>query len=90
MAGYNNREVDLADASGQTMPMDGVRTYSLISAVWASLAAPTALYAAPEPYPYELAAGSVAQSFAAAGSYLTAALAAQTSAAIEPSISPDQ
>ena len=54
--------------------------YRIISAIWASLAAPTALYAAPEPYPYVISAGAVARSFAAAGSYLSAAWMAQIDA----------
>jgi hypothetical protein len=70
--------------------MDSARTYRMISAIWASLAAPTALYAAPEPYPYVLAGGSVAQSFASAGFYLSSAWAAQISDATQPSVYPEQ
>jgi hypothetical protein len=68
--------------------MDGTRhnNYRLIPAIWASLAAPTALYAAPEPYPYVLSAGAVAQSFAAAGFYLNVAWAAHTLDATQPAI----
>jgi hypothetical protein len=61
--------------------MDGTRqgNHRLISALVASFAAPAALYAAPQPYPYILSAGTVARSFAIAGSYFCAAWIAQTS-----------
>ncbi|GEM_PF-3660559 len=82
--------MDLDCVHVQTIAMDSARTYRLVSAIWASLAAPTALYAAPEPYPYMLATGSVARSFAAAGFYLSSAWAAQISDATQPSVSPGQ
>jgi len=69
--------------------MDGIRysNYRLIPAIWASLAAPIALYEAPQPYPYVMAAGSVARSFAAVGGYLSAAWAALASGESHPAYS---
>jgi hypothetical protein len=77
--------VDLIDAPVQTRAMDGIRygNHRLISAVFASLAAPTVLYATPQPYPYILSAGTVANSFITAGSYFCAAWIGQTSDAVQ-------
>ena len=60
--------------------------YRLIPAIWATLAAPTALYAAPNPYPYFVAAGAIGRSFAIAGSFLTAAWVAQTNGSAHPTV----
>jgi hypothetical protein len=45
-----------------------------VAALWAGLAAPTALFGSPPKYPYYIGTYSVPQSFAQVGSYLSYAL----------------
>jgi len=56
-----------------------------VAALWAGLAAPVDLFAAPPPYPYYLGSFSVYQNFATAGVHLGQALSYYNGAARRPS-----
>jgi hypothetical protein len=52
------------------MPMDRKTGLNFRNALWAGLAAPIGLYAAPTSYPYFVSTFSVPQSFAQVGAYM--------------------